>query len=258
MTTRSRAATGPSPAPTASASSSATVGNSARIRRSRSVTWAVSRFSRSSTPSTNATAHSTSSGTVRPGERSATSSENAAVAPNPTSPHSTCSTRKSWTLIVRLARSIRRRIEALPPSTRSRESAAEPRAGPKTRPTAPVRGGGRHRPFGLRQVADVGQHPDRQPRTPQRQHPGDHEHQPQTQPGTAAAHPMPPASRQHPAFARAAGRSGPSRGRRPGTAPPRRRAPRPRRARRSGRSPRAGSRAGAAPARAPRPPAGRR
>ena len=132
------AATGPSPAPTDSASSSATVGNSARMRRSRSVTWAVSRFSRRSTPDANATAQSTSNGTVRPGARRATSTDSAAAAPKPTSPHSTCSTRKSWTVIGRPARSRRRRIEVLPPSTRSSVWAADPSTGPKTARNAPV------------------------------------------------------------------------------------------------------------------------
>ena len=177
------------------------MGNSARIRRSRSVTCAVSRFSRSSTPSTNATPQSTSNGTVRPGDRSATTSENAAVTPNATRPHSTCSTRKSWTVIGEAARSRRRLIDAFPPSTRSRERAAEESSGPKSAPAAPDRSPV-DRTDGLRKIADVGQHAYGELRSSQVDEPAD-DHR-QAEPDARTEH-RPPGRGRHDSTRRSSG-----------------------------------------------------
>ena len=184
-----------------------------------------------------------------PGERSATSTETAAATPKPTSPHSTCSTRKSCTVIGRLARSSRRRIDALPPSTRSRESAAEPSTGPNTARNAPVRAGRRRAAVAsLREVADVGQHPHGELRSAQLDDPADRPARGRRRPGRRAARPT---WQGHDSTRRSVGQPADphhQRGRPRSTARRRRPAPPPRPARRSARSPRAGSTAAAAPA----------
>ena len=180
-TTRSSAATGLSPAATARASSSATVGNSCRISRSRWVTWAVSRFSRRSTPSTNAITQKISSGTERSGDAAATRPDGTATTANATSPQTTCSTRNCCDVHLEAG--------ALEPASHRRGSAEHAldsarRAPTSPGPKTPAKAFGRRHRRGqcvrTRQVADVGQHPHRERRTTRIEHRG------RDQPGTQA------------------------------------------------------------------------
>ena len=70
-------------------------------------------------PATKATQQSTRSGTAVRGPGARRAAARPRRRENATSPQTTCSTRKSWTLMERFARSRRRRTDAVPPRTRS-------------------------------------------------------------------------------------------------------------------------------------------
>ena len=114
------------------------VGNSARIRRSRCLTWDDRWLSRAITPegeADRAQQHRRQHPAVA-AERA--EQAYAAAAPKPTSPHTTCSTRNSWTVLSRPARSSRRRTDVAPPRTAS--TPRPPSAGTvRTRRRVPTR-----------------------------------------------------------------------------------------------------------------------
>ena len=232
-TTRSSAPTGLSPAATARASSSATVGNSARIRRSRCLDLAGQVGVAGEHPEherDQAQEQPRPAAPTRVGERRGArrTPRRRAKADQPPDAPARPGTR------ARSCRGRRARGGGVP--TRRRRAPARPCRPPsaapaRRRPAAAevgeddaTRSAGRA--ADLRQVADVGQHPQRELGAPQRQHAGRAPaaaRRRATAPSERA--PRGQASRQDPPLGRAAGRSASSAGRRPTQAPRRRRAP---------------------------------
>ncbi len=167
------------------------VGNSARIRRSRVLTWLESHVSRATTPRPNAATQSSSSPTGLVGADSARSTPSPAATAKPIRPHTTCSTRKSCTDIssrgsVQAAAYGRRAAEDPLHAVRARAQHGTEHHGRRRARGGRSRTGERPRADAaarLGEVAQVGQHPDRQLGPPDRRHPRHHEQDPETDTG---------------------------------------------------------------------------